>query len=102
MRAPARIDGQLVEGEPGGLVYPQISDEMLNAFEADCRLGYVAIRSIGQMIARIRESEKDRDALYEALVMVRDADNDCRLDGERTIPQAARAKIDTAIGQVER
>jgi hypothetical protein len=35
--------------------------------------------------------------LLEALLMVRDADNDCRADGLPTMPQAARAKINAAI-----
>lgn len=35
--------------------------------------------------------------LYAALEMVRDADNDCRSDGFKTIPAPARAKIDAAL-----
>jgi hypothetical protein len=35
--------------------------------------------------------------LLESLLMVRDADNDCRADGLPTMPQAARAKINSAI-----
>lgn len=41
------------------------------------------------------------DGLYQALVMVRDADNDCRADGLKTIPAAARARIDKAIAKAE-
>ena len=37
--------------------------------------------------------------LLEALVMVRDADEDCKRDGLPTIPPAARAKIDAAIAK---
>ncbi|MBP9786055.1 MAG: hypothetical protein KBC72_00485 [Acinetobacter sp.] len=37
--------------------------------------------------------------LLEALEMVRDADNDCKLDGLQTIPPIARAKIDKAINK---
>lgn len=37
--------------------------------------------------------------LLEALIMVRDADDDCRRDGLPTIPRAARAKIDAAINK---
>ncbi len=37
--------------------------------------------------------------LLEALEMVRDADDDCRLDGLPTIPEPARAKIDAAISR---
>lgn len=39
--------------------------------------------------------------LYEALVMVRDADDDCHRDGLRTIPPPARARIDAAIAKAE-
>jgi hypothetical protein len=39
--------------------------------------------------------------LLEALVMVRDADEDCKRDGLPTIPSAARAKIDAAIAKAE-
>lgn len=39
--------------------------------------------------------------LYEALSMVRDADEDCRRDGLPTIPTPARAKIDAAIAKAE-
>lgn len=35
--------------------------------------------------------------LYEALEMVRDADDDCLRDGLPTIPPMARAKIDAAM-----
>ena len=42
-----------------------------------------------------------RDALLEALVMVRDADNDSKLDGLPTIPPSARAKIEAAIKMAE-
>lgn len=37
--------------------------------------------------------------LYEALEMVRDADEDCKKDGWPTIPAAARAKIDAALAK---
>ena len=40
-------------------------------------------------------------ALLEALVMVRDADDDCARDGLPTIPPAARARIDAAIAKAE-
>lgn len=39
--------------------------------------------------------------LLDALVMVRDADDDVKLDGRRGIPSSARAKIDAAIGLAE-
>ena len=37
--------------------------------------------------------------LLEALVMVRDADDDCKRDGLPIIPCAARARIDAAIAK---
>jgi hypothetical protein len=39
--------------------------------------------------------------MYEALVMVRDADEDCKCDGLPTIPSSARAKINAAIAKAE-
>jgi hypothetical protein len=42
-------------------------------------------------------AKADADALAEALEMVRDADNDCRLDGFPTIPPSARFRIDNAL-----
>ena len=35
----------------------------------------------------------------DALSMVRDADNDCRADGLKTMPPMPRAKIDRALAQ---
>lgn len=37
--------------------------------------------------------------LLEALIMVRDADEDCKADGLPSIPPAARTKIDAAIAK---
>lgn len=37
------------------------------------------------------------DDLVEALEMVRDADDDCRVDGLKTLPAGPRAKIDAAL-----
>lgn len=37
--------------------------------------------------------------LLEALIMVRDADNDCVKDGLPTIPAPARSRIDRAIAK---
>lgn len=39
--------------------------------------------------------------LYSALVMVRDADDDCEKDGLPTIPPGARSRIDAAIAKAE-
>jgi hypothetical protein len=39
--------------------------------------------------------------LLEALIMVRDADDDCRKDGFREMPPPARARIDAAIAKAE-
>jgi len=39
--------------------------------------------------------------LLEALVMVRDADEDCKRDGLPTIPGPARARIDRAIAKAK-
>jgi hypothetical protein len=39
--------------------------------------------------------------LLEALEMVRDADDDCKMDGLPTIPGPARARIDAAIAKAK-
>ncbi len=39
--------------------------------------------------------------LLHALIMVRDADNDCHKDGLQTIPPVARHCIDAAIAKAE-
>ena len=39
--------------------------------------------------------------MLEALIMVRDADEDCRKDGLPTLPPLARFKIDRAIAKAE-
>jgi hypothetical protein len=75
MRAPKRSieNGRLVpffEDTQKGRVFRQLDDEMLDAFESDCRGGGVKIHSIGSMVARIREAEKDRDYLLAALVLL--------------------------------
>lgn len=41
------------------------------------------------------------DEMLEALRMVRDADNDCRLDGLPTMPPMPRSRIDRAIARME-
>jgi hypothetical protein len=46
--------------------------------------------------ARIISAAPD---LLEALIMVRDADEDCKRDGLPTIPNPARWKIDAAIAK---
>lgn len=51
--------------------------------------------------ARQRGLMPVRRELLEALVMVRDADDDCARDGLPTIPPAARARIDAAIAKAE-
>ena len=58
----------------------------------------------GQFLDRISATppppvvaKADADAVAVALEMVRDADNDCRLDGFPTIPPAARFRIDNAL-----
>lgn len=69
MKAPARMKLGVPFFTQGhaGRVYQQIDDEMLSAFEADCRGGTVDLASIGMMVARIREAEKDRDAFEKQL-----------------------------------
>lgn len=62
---------------------------------ADCDMGGLCLEEVAsnaQLIAAAPE-------LLEALIMVRDADDDCRKDGLPTIPAPARSKIDAAIAK---
>ena len=52
--------------------------------------------SIAMAVKAYREA---LEILLEALEMVRDADNDCGIDGLRTLPSGPRAKIDAAIAK---
>ena len=72
---PVMLDG-LDYGQPA---YATIKPETLERMEADARL-----------IAAAPD-------LLDALLMVRDADDDCKRDGLPTIPPTARATIDAAI-----
>src|SRR5271163_397528 len=64
-------------------------------------------RSIAMIpILGIYERDKENSALisaapelYEALEMVRDADEDCKKDSLTTIPPMARSKIDRALAK---
>lgn len=53
---------------------------------------------IGEANARLIAAAPD---MLAALIMVRDADDDCLRDGLPTIPPAARATIDAAIAKAE-
>lgn len=64
---------------------------------------------IGSLGADVTREDADANArliaaapaLFAALVMVRDADEDCRRDGLPTIPLQPRQTIDAAIAQAE-
>lgn len=77
------VDGVVVVDKPGRW-REIIADVHANPLEANNR------RANTRLIAAAPD-------LLEALVMVRDADDDCRRDGLPTIPYAARKKIDAAI-----
>jgi hypothetical protein len=54
-----------------------------------------------QLEREFAEVTRQRNALADALEMVRDADEDCYKDGLPTIPPAARRKIDMALAIME-
>jgi hypothetical protein len=60
--------------------------------------GHMIAESIARQNAPMLAASWD---LYEALEMVRDADEDCKKDGLPTIPREARAKIDAALAKAE-
>ena len=53
----------------------------------------------GQPSPLEQEAADTIERLREALAMVRDADEDCKRDGLRTMPSAARSKIDQALSR---
>lgn len=61
--------------------------------EAHCSSGNL----VKMLQVELSEVKAQRDALRDALEMVRDADEDCHRDGLKTIPPIARHKIDTAL-----
>jgi hypothetical protein len=60
--------------------------------------GHMVAESIARQNAPLLAAAWD---LYEALEMVRDADEDCKKDGFPTIPDIPRAKIDAALAKAE-
>jgi hypothetical protein len=60
--------------------------------------GYLIAESIAPSMIPLISAAPD---LLYALVMVRDADEDCKLDGLKTIPPIARATVDAAIAKAE-
>lgn len=58
--------------------------------------GYLVAETCAEVNIPILTAATD---LFDALTMVRDADDDCKRDGLPTIPHAARAKIDAAINK---
>ena len=51
----------------------------------------------GQPCEKIVALRGAKDALRMTLEMVRDADNDCRMDGLQTIPEGPRRRIDEVL-----
>lgn len=60
--------------------------------------GYLIAESVAPSMVSLISAAPE---MLAALEMVRDADDDCRLDGLPTIPIFARAKIDAAISKAE-
>jgi len=68
---------------------------------ADALTKYLGGNTATQAAAELRRLHEVNGELLEALVMVRDADDDCLADGLPNIPSMARAKIDAAIKKAE-
>lgn len=73
MKAPVNrnpLEASFVVHE-GKRIYSQIDDLLLKAFELDAQEpNFGGLASIGQMVARIREAEVDRDALRLPLTLL--------------------------------
>lgn len=54
-------------------------------------------KSLALSEGHTRDASREAEVLREALIMVRDADDDCHRDWFKTIPAPARAKIDAAL-----
>ncbi len=73
-------------------------EEMTGSDDVQYYGGHLIAESISKENRNIVIASPD---LYEALVMVRDADNDRAWDGVAVIPGPARQKIDAAIAKAE-
>jgi hypothetical protein len=56
---------------------------------------------LAEVTRQLAKITRQRNALADALEMVRDADEDCHKDGLPTIPSVARHKIDMALAIME-
>lgn len=83
-------------GKTGGAVVSDVlpKDAVGGSEDADYYGGYLIAESIAPSMVSLVSAAPE---LLAALEMVRDADEDCKRDGLRTIPPCARAKIDAAI-----
>jgi prefoldin subunit 5 len=55
------------------------------------------LSEIDKLQAEVERLRAKNEKLRAVLEMVRDADDDCRMDGLATIPAAARQSIDDAL-----
>jgi hypothetical protein len=87
-------------GTGGGSVVSDVlpRDAVSGSEDAEYYGGYLIAESVAPSMVSLIAAAPE---LLAALEMVRDADNDCRLDGLKTIPPSARAKIDAAIAKAE-
>lgn len=105
-QTPCRCDERAPTPGPwrvGKHPYTVVSDQPVpevrgSDLDLDYYGGHLIAESIAPKNAPLISAAPD---LYEALVMVRDADEDCKRDGLPTIPGPARSKIDQALAKAE-
>lgn len=84
---PGRIFATVVADHP-------VTDGVIQGDEVEFYGGYLIAESCAGVNIPLMTAAPD---LFEALTMVRDADDNCKSDGLPTIPSTARAKIDAAL-----
>lgn len=80
----------------GGKIVPMKKDASGNCLSTIAFIPSAIVESVDEANARLIAAAPD---LLSALERVRDADNDCHLDGLQTIPAKVRHTIDMAIAK---
>ena len=85
-------------GRPGAIVADHPVPEVSGSEAVDYYGGHLIAESVALQNAPILAAAPE---MFDALEMVRDADEDCRRDGLATLPGPARARIDAALAKAK-